>query len=232
MFPSYSLCDWVSRPYRVCGQDKNTWEGRMRSLFIIVYLIETSLWVQDPVPTPPCCFVSTQRGKWPAASLFENCPAVKMAVTFSQCFPGLISSVPTPAASTVSPPLIPHCSLPPAGRMTATESNQSTCDPQMNGRSHILFLTFFFSYNLTLCSFVFATQQKTDLQTQPVPMLYPIKKMTSTARLRSFLNAITQMWFSEHLSDPEVKYAASGCIPHLPIFFSQRDVYFGNPILF
>lgn len=84
----------------------------MCSLFLIVYLMKTSLWLRSLVPPsplpglPPWLFVPTQRGKWPAALLFENCPAVKVAVTFSQCFPGLISSVPSPPVSLAdsSPP--------------------------------------------------------------------------------------------------------------------------------
>lgn len=69
--------------------------------------------VPSPPPTlpglPPWLFVPTQRGKWPAALLFENCPAVKVAVTFSQCFPGLISSVLSPRVSLAdsSPPARP-----------------------------------------------------------------------------------------------------------------------------
>lgn len=91
---------------------------------------------------PPWLFVPTQRGKWPAALLFENCPAVKVAVTFSQCFPGLISSVlisPPPPPPPCKPCrlLLPH-PLPPPPRQPAghgcchVQRNQQTGSPLFN----------------------------------------------------------------------------------------------------
>ena len=70
------LSHWVSRPYTVFGVGQGyVMESRMHSLFRTVYLIETSLSVQNLVPAPPAAsrlFVPAQRGKWPAVSLFKT----------------------------------------------------------------------------------------------------------------------------------------------------------------
>lgn len=209
-------------------------EGRMCSLFIIVYLIETSLWVQDLVPA----LCPNTEGEMASSIPFWKLSSCQSGSDIFTMLPWAHLLCPHPSPRHCKPPLIPQHSLPALlALQQARQQHQSqihmwpTDERQVTDPLSFLF----FSYNHTLpLSVVLSVLTQTQNWPKNWTCLHAAPHIGNDIISQDslFPNVITQMWFSVNLSDPEVKYAASGCFPHLPIFFSQRDVYFGNPILF
>lgn len=113
----------------------------------------------EPSPGSPHCLLTLcpdTEGEMASSVLFENCPAVKVAVTFSQCFPGLISSVRTPALGTVSSPS--PCPLSPPSSRDTPEPVPHVTDGQAVGYSSVSF-----HLALLLCLPIPQTHQKSKL---------------------------------------------------------------------
>lgn len=99
----------------------------MCSLFRIVYLIETSLSVQSLVPAPPqppWLIVPTQRGKWPAASLFKTVQLSKWQWHFHK------ASLGSSTLFTHTHPTPCHCK-PPEPRCPCSPSSRQGTAPEL-----------------------------------------------------------------------------------------------------
>lgn len=206
----------------------------MCSLFIIVYLIETSLWVWSLVPAPPAAspaLCPDTEGEMASSVPFWKLSSCQSGSDIFTMLPWAHLLCPHPRPRHCKPPLpTPHTHTSAPPRNTAPEPN-----PHVTRRRAAGYRSQTFSLHLvSLCLSVVLSPQhklKTDQNSKNwicFPCCSPLKRMTSSPRPHSLWMWSYRCDFSVHLSDPEVQYAASGWLK----FSSPSNLLFTERFLF
>ena len=196
----------------------------MCSLFIIVYLIETSLWVRSLVPAPPSAspaLCPNTEGEMASSVSFWKLSSCQSGSDIFTMLPWahLLCPHPSrPAPGTVS---LPSLSSPAAGKGTAPGPNLHVTVKWAAGY-RFPSLSFHLALPLLLWSSV---SMNTTSKLTKTENMKPV--LSRCVPSRTWNHHLLQMWLFFFPARFELKSS-----PHLPVFFSQRDFYFGNPILF